>query len=54
MKGAVGDMQKKMDKKEITKKLGGQTQYLIWLGYSAANARDAYMKGWGWCMDLGD
>lgn len=51
LRSAVKDIQKKMDSKEISKKLGGDTQYLIWIGYSASTPKEAYMKGWGWCMD---
>lgn len=51
LRAAVSGIQKKMDKKEITKKLGGDTQYLIWVGYSASSPKEAFMKGWGWCMD---
>ncbi len=47
----VSDIDKKVKAKELPKKLGGDTQYLIWIGYSAKSPKDAYMQAWAWCMD---
>jgi hypothetical protein len=37
--------------KTISKKLSGQTVYLMFIGYKASSAHAAYMEGWAQCMD---
>lgn len=47
----AADIQKMMDIKKISKKVGTATRYLMFVGISAKSPKDAYMQGWGWCMD---
>ncbi len=35
----------------ISKKLAGDTSYLLFTGQYAKTKREAYMNGWAWCMD---
>lgn len=51
LRTSAADLKKQMKSKKISEKTGGDMQYLIWMGYSAQSAQDAYMAGWGWCMD---
>lgn len=51
LRSTVADLSKQMDTKKVSKKLGGDMQYLVWVGYSADSSTNAYMKGWAWCMD---
>lgn len=37
--------------KKISKDLSTETVYLMYVGYKASSAREAYMKGWAQCMD---
>jgi Skp family chaperone for outer membrane proteins len=37
--------------KKISKDLSSETVYLMYIGYKASSAHEAYMKGWAQCMD---
>ena len=47
----ANDLDRQVKNKEMSKKLAGDTKYILVMGQMAKSPTDAYMDAWSWCMD---
>lgn len=51
LRSKAADIEKQVAAKQMSKILGEETKYILFLGKTAKSPKEAYMNAWAWCMD---